>query len=185
MLEELDQLIGPFRDKLALIGGVAYNFWCEPRFTKDVDFNVIADATVFVEIRKALEGAGWESTRYQDEGGSSGPEFVRFVVPGTRKMVEFQAAKTPFQELIIERAVVLNGDQPFPVATREDVIVLKLIASRPQDRADAVGLASGQGLDWGYMEHWADVWDVSDRLQGLRQMLAEEAERLGDLFQAR
>ena len=46
--------------------------------------------------------------------------------------------------------------------------MLKLIANRPKDRIDLLGLVQLDGLDWAYVERWAVAWDVADRLRALR-----------------
>ena len=54
------------------------------------------------------------------------------------------------------------------VATKEDLIVLKLIADRPKDRIDLEGLCALDGNDWSYVERWAREWDVLGRLERFR-----------------
>ncbi len=54
------------------------------------------------------------------------------------------------------------------VATAEDLIVLKLIANRPKDQVDLLALAALPGIDWSYIERWADAWNVRDVLGRLR-----------------
>ncbi|HJW70905.1 MAG TPA: hypothetical protein VJ829_16250 [Candidatus Binatia bacterium] len=49
-----------------------------------------------------------------------------------------------------------------------DLIVLKLIANRPKDHVDLLGLVQLDALDWAYVEHWAAEWCVADRLRVLR-----------------
>jgi hypothetical protein len=179
---ELAEILGDLRHQLAVIGGVAYNFWREPRYTNDIDFNVVADAKVAAELRNRLVAHGYEVVREQTPDATSGPDFLRFILPGTRKIVEFQAAKTPYQELTIKRAVMAAPDQPFPVATAEDVIVLKLIANRPKDHRDMVSLGMIDGLDWDYIEHWAEIWGVAETLANLRGVVEEERQRVKELF---
>jgi hypothetical protein len=55
------------------------------------------------------------------------------------------------------------------VATPEDLIVLKLIADRPKDRQDLLGLVALPDLDWAYVARWAAEWDVAERLAALRR----------------
>lgn len=179
---ELGEIIGDLGDRLVVIGGVAYNFWREPRYTSDIDFNVVADPAVVGEIRRRLISRGYEVTREQGAEARSGPDFLRFVLPGTRRIVEFQTAKTEYQDLTIERGVMLDADQPFPVATPEDMIVLKLLANRSKDHHDLVNLGMMDGLDWAYVEHWAKAWDLSARLANLRRAVEAERQRVRKLF---
>jgi hypothetical protein len=65
------------------------------------------------------------------------------------------------------------GKAQVNVVSIEDLIVYKLIADRPQDRADIAAVVAahrigGEAIDWAYIEEWCDVWNVRDRLQTLR-----------------
>lgn len=182
LLQELAQVIGDLASHCVIIGGVAVNFWAEPRFTKDIDFTIAASATELDEVTRRFLRAGWVVTRAQVDDPNDGFDFRRFVVPGTRKLVEFQAARTPYQQLVVQRGRRLEETQAFGVATPEDIIVLKLIANRSQDLADVVEIGKRPELDWGYIAHWAAEWGVSDRLEWLKQALENERQRLRDLY---
>jgi hypothetical protein len=160
--------------RVALIGGHAVNFWGRPRFTDDVDFTVSADAEAIRIVRAELEATGFLVTRNQDSGESSGPDFVQFKRRETGDIVELQIAKTPYQELVLKRAVLLDDTQPLPVATVEDLIILKLIANRSIDHEDVIRLGATPNLDWQYVEEWCAIWEVSERLEHLRDLLAHE-----------
>lgn len=158
----------------ALIGGHAANAWDNPRYTKDFDFTVEAVATSIEAFVGELEAVGFDVVLRQDRHGSSGPEFVRMVNPSTKDIVEFQGAQTPYQSLVIERAVRQPG-YLVPVATREDIIVLKLIANRSIDRFDIARIVrAGAEIDWSYVEHWANEWDASDALRDIRAALSRD-----------
>lgn len=180
---DLASLLEDMADRIVLIGGVAVNFWRAPRYTHDVDFTAQADPALMARIAERLAGAGYRVTREQAPDAPSGPDFIQFVndaisPPG---IVEFQAAKTDFQTLAISRGRKLSDEQPLPVATPEDLIVLKLIANRPQDIADSIELAQMPDLDWPYIEQWCDAWNVVDRAASLRNAVAAEGKRLADL----
>lgn len=148
-----------------LIGGHAVNVWLEPRFTADVDVTVQAGADCVAAVRRALESAGYRSTTEFGAEAASGPDFIRFASPDAIS-VEVQTAKTAFQQEALERAVRSEGD--LRVATAEDLLVMKLIADRPKDQADALGLARLGDLDWAYVERWAREWQVAEALLALR-----------------
>jgi hypothetical protein len=50
--------------------------------------------------------------------------------------------------------------------------VLKLIADRPKDRQDLLGLVALPDLDWAHIERWSAEWGLSDRLASLRREAA-------------
>lgn len=181
-VQELSDLFYGLQLPLAIIGGVAYNFWREPRFTKDVDFIAWADPAGLAQMRERLLAAGYAVTREQGAFEPSGPDFLRFVLPGTQRMVEFQTAKTDFQELAINRAVTLSEAQPFPVVSPEDLIIMKLIANRSSDHRDLYSLGEIEDLDWPYIEHWSAIWQVEDRLADLRVDLERERRRREELY---
>jgi hypothetical protein len=82
---------------------------------------------------------------------------------------------------MISRARRLTPDQPFGVATPEDLIVLKLIANRSRDIADCTELTQLPDLDWPFIDRWCDVWHA-DRAQGLREAMERERKHIEDLY---
>lgn len=156
-----------------LIGGHAVNFWVAPRFTHDVDLTVRADRRGIGEVVSALLARGFEIVRSQDAGEDSGPDFVRLGHTGKNQYVDLIPAKTLFQAEVIRRADREN-ERILPVATVEDLIIFKLIAHRSKDALDAQHLAGLPGIDWAYVQHWAEEWGESDRLRKLRESLDAE-----------
>lgn len=154
-----------------LIGGEARNLWSVPRLTYDIDFTVEADPVAIPEAIRRLVDGGYRVVKEQASDSRSGPDFVQLYNQATHQVVEFQSAKTDFQRGVVERGVPIDGLGPLRVATAEDLIVLKLIASRRKDHDDLLELAAIQGLDWAYIEHWCGVWQIQDRLAWLRQLL--------------
>ena len=111
--------------------------------------------------------------RVSEQRITCGPDFVQLRRPGTTDMIDLIVAKTDYQELVIQRATP-HGDH-LRVATPEDLIVLKLIANRSIDHIDADALARHNPIDWPYVEHWAEVWQVTERLDRLKAGLTPEA----------
>jgi hypothetical protein len=167
----LADVMGAAGLRCALIGGHAVNAWAEPRYTKDFDLVVMADAPAVSAVMSRLVEEGFSVTRLQEPNAGSGPDFIRLERGDRPDIVEFQAAKTDYQELIIERAIQLTGAR-LPVATPEDLLVLKLIANRVKDQDDMFRLSQQDGIDWQYVEHWAAIWDVSNSLENLRRIIA-------------
>jgi hypothetical protein len=152
----------------ALIGGHAVNAWVEPRYTADIDITIQTDAAAAnARLVSALGEGGFVRTLVHGEDLPSGPDFIRYKSQDGRVTLELQAAKTAFQRELIERARPLRSGL-LRVATPEDLIVLKLIADRPKDQIDLLGLAALPDLDWAYVDRWAKVWGVHERATRLR-----------------
>lgn len=160
--------------RCALIGGQAVNLLLEPRLTFDVDFTVVAPAAALEQVRDFLVARGFELVRSQITDPARGLDFMRFRDPGTGLGIDISQASTEFEELAISRARKVDSSQPIPAATAEDLIVFKLIAGRTKDHRDTIELLQLPNLDWEYIEHWARSWQVEDRLQKLRDLIASE-----------
>lgn len=156
--------------RVALIGGAAVNAFEDPRFTKDVDLTVTAKADAVSRFVSILLEHGFVMVRDEGEGAPSGPDFVQLRRPGTMDVVDIIVAKTEYQDQVIARAVAPAEDS-LPVATAEDLIVLKLIANRPVDHTDTYLLGRDNAIDWAYVAHWAAAWGIADRLAALRARL--------------
>ena len=170
----LGQLIERAAARVALIGGHAVNAWHVPRLTEDYDFVVMADRAAIEALKNLLSADGFTTIRNQDTGGASGPDFVRLQHPETHTAIDMLVSKTPLQDRLINRAVMVPN-LPFPVATPEDLIVLKLIASRSHDQVDALNLARRDGIDWGYIEAEAPSWGIEEQVAALKAQAVSES----------
>jgi hypothetical protein len=162
------QLLASVGVDYVVVGGHAVNCWLEPRLTGDMDITVAADRAQIEALRERLRAEGFVVAREHGGEAPSGPDFIRFVSADGELVMEIQAAKTEFQHEILRRAV--STPEGIRVATVEDLIVLKLIADRPKDQVDLDGLLGLSALDWRYLERWAAVWGVGDRLDRRRRV---------------
>jgi hypothetical protein len=163
----------------AVMGGCARNAYAEPRATRDVDFVVEADSARFQALERALRSAGFERATTVDEPGELVPDLVLYRDAGGRR-IDVLFAHTAFERSALSRRTTLSpllGSKAH-VVSPEDLVVYKLIADRPQDRADIAAVveaqrARGIDLDWSYVEHWCDEWELTDRLAKTRLELGE------------
>jgi hypothetical protein len=161
----------------ALIGGIAVALRGEPRFTVDVDLVIGVD----VDRALALLDSALGSPFLPLFGGVE--EIVRsaFILPlrhrDTGVKVDLALGLTGFELELLRRAQTMDvGGVSFPVATAEDLLLLKIIAERPRDIDDAKGIVERQGtaLDWKYVLHMAEQLeealgqDLMPQLRGLR-----------------
>lgn len=149
----------------AVIGGHAVNYWLEPRFTGDIDLTVIANQSDQQRLLQLMQAANFSLDKEIGSDQASGPDFLRFVSKDQSIVVEIQIAKTVLQTEVVKRAV--GGDHGLRTATPEDLIILKLIANRPKDQIDLLGLIKLENLDWEYINNWCRQWGLEENLQKL------------------
>lgn len=160
--------------RFALIGGAAMPVWGHDRSTRDVDAIVLADTGdergQVHRIVEALRARGFahldRADRARlDEGLLLHAWFPLRPHPVSLRVDLFMAADAHRVEAI-RRALPRKVDGfEVPVASCEDLILLKLTAARPIDLADARALvqANTSGLDREYLRRWADTLGLSNR----------------------
>jgi hypothetical protein len=141
-----------------LIGGLALSAWAIPRATLDIDLTLWVSAEDMDRVCARL------TATFVSRASHPG-EFVRQtrVLPvstasGTR--IDFIFAAFPFEKAMIDRATERPlGGVTARVATREDLILLKLPSPRPKDRQDIDLILNTYGpeLDWEYLLSIADL----------------------------
>ncbi len=128
--------------------------WGETRVTRDIDLNVL---TGFGDEDRVIDTllANY-ATRLPD-----GREFAqrnRILLLSTQSGtgIDISLGALPFEEMLIGRATDFTFSPGVELRTcsAEDLIVMKLFASRPLDIRDAEGIAiRNRGrLDWRYIE---------------------------------
>lgn len=137
----------------ALVGGLAASLRGRTRVTEDADFVVVCSVDRALELAESLDGQPFELLF---------PEFEQvirrsFILPlrhrETGIVVDLAIGVSGLEQQVVSRATLVTiGDRQFPVATAEDLILMKMIAGRPQDDQDVRGIVSiaHDSLDWNY-----------------------------------
>ncbi|MDZ7728666.1 MAG: hypothetical protein U5Q44_10995 [Dehalococcoidia bacterium] len=152
----------------ALIGGLACNLYVVPRLSWDLDVLVEGDTNAMESLAMALGRRGFAIAPLPTDEALAA-DFVRLRYEPNGLQIDLHPARTDFEREVLARARYLDDSLPLPVATPEDLAVMKLVAYRYNDRRDLPKLAGLDGFDWGYVEGWARTWQVEGRLQRLRQ----------------
>ena len=155
------------------IGGIAVQRWGEPRVTRDIDLDLLSgfgSEDVFIEA--LLDGY---STRITDAAAFARRNRVLLLQTVDGIGIGVSLAALPFEENVVSRASLHTFGPGFDIRTcsAEDLIVLKLFASRAIDIRDAesVAVRNKDRLDWDY---------VGEQLSPLAE-LKEAPEILGNL----
>jgi len=149
-----DFLVNKLKLKYALIGGLALQFWGEPRFTHDVDLTV-QDALDLGELVKRITGA-FESRVSDPMTFARETRMLLLSVEGVD--VNVAVALQGYEESLFERckSIEIDPGRVMQICSAEDLIIHKALACRSQDFADIQGVIYRQGskLDVRYIRSW-------------------------------
>ena len=143
----LDELRVPYM----VIGGYAVTIWGQPRFTADLDLTLhclVPEQSLIEQLLRPLTALVADPVRFVQE---------RRVLPARTSngiAVDIVFAGLPYEVAAIERAVPVEvAGYSVRICTAEDLIVHKIISSRPRDREDILGIVQRQGnrLDRSYL----------------------------------
>ena len=136
-LEAFSKLLDLSGKKGMVIGGVAYAVWGQPRSTDDVDGVILAWDQDIPQLLQCARRLGLESRlpKAEEYARKSKMLLLRHQASGTK--LDISLAWSPFESEAISRSHSIGWQGfSFPVIGPEDLIIFKLVASRPQDLAD-------------------------------------------------
>ncbi len=158
-----------------VIGGLAVAIWGEPRLTRDVDLKVLLQRDRAQLLVKALP-ADFRCLADQPEETLRRVGFL-FVQDAAGIRIDFLLAETGFDvEALSRRRQVEMVAEKIAVCTAEDLIVYKMISTRPRDHEDVLGVIRRQRdkLDDDYITSWLyqfeQALDDSTLVTSYRQM---------------
>jgi len=139
-----------------VIGGLAVSVWGEPRVTRDADVKVLLQRE---SAQRLLDALPAEYVPFlADPLNALRRQGILFVRDSADTRLDLLLAETAFDETAIHRAriVGVSGGLSVRVCSAEDLLIYKLIATRPRDHEDARGIVRRQGdkLDDDYIIDW-------------------------------
>lgn len=139
-----------------VIGGIAVSAWARPRATQDIDFKVLLDRDAAQHLLDVLQ-PDYVSLQANPLAALQHTG-VLFVKDQAGIRIDLQLADTSLDESAIQRArtIELEPGVTAQVCSAEDLILYKMISTRPQDQIDVENLVQRQGqqLDDHYVLHW-------------------------------
>lgn len=155
-----------------VIGGFAVRVYALPRPTFDVDFTALISDEQLSDVLFEADRLGYAypdsvTTGWRDRVRGMPVLKFHYFVGGKTIDADVFLAESSFQHSLIDRRQLreTDGFQGW-FATPEDVILLKLMASRRKDLVDIgdILLVSGD-LDVDYMRNWAGELGVAQPLE--------------------
>lgn len=144
----------------ALAGGWAFSALVEPRATTDIDLVILLDQPSPNAVSQLFSSTFESIIPHPAPMIFQGQAIWRLV--GIRQecevVVDLLLAESDFlqQALSRKRTIEFLG-LPVPLLTLEDLILLKLLAGRLQDRADLEKIEHRRAelhVDWDYVQRW-------------------------------
>jgi len=136
------------------IGGIAVQRWSQPRVTRDVDLTLLTGfggESPFIEALLAHY-----APRYSNAAEFALRTRVLLLNSPNGTGIDISLGALPFENLVVERATPFEFAPGLNLRTcsAEDLIVMKLFATRAIDIRDAEGIAArhDKALDWPYIE---------------------------------
>lgn len=146
-----------------LMGGIAANVWSVPTPTYDLDLTLDLPRDDVDRMVDLLQREGFHPPLTNYVNGVGVERFpkvsVHFDFEGRMYDVDLFLAEHPIQRSALDRGIRIEIDTGLyvPVMTVEDLLLHKLIAYRPKDRATIQRLMIMQpDIDRGYMDRWLD-----------------------------
>ena len=144
-----------------VIGALALGIWGNPRATYDVDFLVLAQCNNPQPFLDLLCSAGFAINETWHDANPMAREVVlRLAHPTVPHFpVDLVFSLGPFDHAVLDRrrAVDFHGLTIW-MSSPEDLILMKLRASRPRDFDDVISIVKNPRLqlDLDYLWNWAD-----------------------------
>jgi len=164
-LRHVWQTLKPMNVPVAVVGGLALAAWKHVRATQDIDLLLGVDAADIEPILQHLLAAGLRPKRSPPAIVLGGLELVQLLYEPPEAFMDLQVdlllGNSEYHRNALSRRIPtkLPGlDIEIAVLACEDLVLLKLLAGRLIDRADAVALlhANRNAIDLNYLNHWAD-----------------------------
>lgn len=144
--------------KYAVIGGIAVAIYGIPRFTMDVDVNVVVQKDDIADFIKKARKSGFRPLVANDLEFAVRTGVIPMKLPAGSlfERCDFIIAQNALEHLAIERASTMTvGGCRFRVISAEDLFLHKIVSDRPIDREDARGIVARQKrLDLRYVNSW-------------------------------
>jgi len=136
------------------IGGIAVQRWSEPRITRDLDLSLFVGFGNEEHFIDSLLQSF--APRRPDAKAFALRHRVLLLESSQKNGIDISMSALPFEQSAISRSTWFEFAPNVTLRTcsAEDLMIMKLFASRPLDIRDAEGIAIRHGhiLDWAYIE---------------------------------
>ena len=157
-----DFFVEDLKLEYAIIGGIALQFWGEPRFTHEIEITVQDRLDIDDLVKVTTEAFG---SRVSDPYQFA--KATRMILLNVESVdVDVAIALRSYEEFLFKRSksYEVEPGRELIICSAEDLIIHKALAGRPQDLADIQSIIYRQGdnLEVRYIRSW--LTDFSNAL---------------------
>lgn len=134
--EELLELLNAHEVRSLIVGGIAFSFYAEPRYTKDLDIWIDPEPENVQRLLRALDEFGFGSVGLKADDFLTPGRFVQLGYPPGRIDLLTSIPGISFPEAWANRVEDKLGNARAFYLSKPDLIRNKRAAARPQDLVD-------------------------------------------------
>ncbi len=134
--KEFIALLNENKVKYLIVGGFAFAFYVEPRYTKDIDILIEASEENSKKIIDALTAFGFGNVGLKEENFQKPDQIIQLGYAPVRIDIITSIAGVTFDSAWKNKVEGKYGDIPCFFISKEDLILNKQKAARPQDITD-------------------------------------------------
>ena len=134
--EDLLRLFNKNKVRYCIIGAYAVAFYARPRYTKDIDILIEPDIENGEKIINALNEFGFKSRELSAKDFSKKGRIIQLGYEPVRVDIITSIPKINFKEIWRNKKISKYGDEKIFFIGRKDLIKIKKISGREQDKVD-------------------------------------------------
>lgn len=134
--KEFIALLNKFDIHYLIIGGFAYSYYVEPRYTRDIDILVSQSKENIHKILLAIQSFGFEDIDLTEKDFFEPEQIIQLGIEPVRIDILTSIKDIEFSKLWKNRVKGRYGDIQVNFISKEDLIKCKQISGRTQDLAD-------------------------------------------------
>jgi hypothetical protein len=130
------ELLNEHKVRYLIVGGFAYSYYAEPRFTKDIDFYIDSSSVNADKMLKVLEKFGFKDVGLTRDDFQQADQFVQLGNAPLRIDIVTSIDGVIFKEAWNNRTKGKYGNLFTNFISKSDLIKNKIASGRAQDIAD-------------------------------------------------
>ena len=137
--KDYEDLLGLFNKnkvRYCIVGAYAVAFYARPRYTKDIDILIEPDIENAEKIINALNEFGFKSRELSAKDFSKKARIIQLGYEPVRVDIITSIPKINFKEIWRNKKISKYGDEKIFFIGRKDLIKIKKISGREQDKVD-------------------------------------------------